>query len=328
VSEEAPSLDEVFAPIAAELRQLETRLESVKRPGFPQVALVVASILRPSGKRIRPALTLLTGRLYDRHPELVVAFATGVELLHTATLVHDDIVDGSLRRRNQPTALAEWNVGPALLAGDWLFANSCSIVASTGNQRVIQRFAETLMVICSGELDQLFSTQQGKMDITREEYFRRISAKTAALFEVATEGAAVLSGAPEHDVEALRAYGYHLGIAFQMIDDILDFIGDPEELGKPVGGDLAHGIVTLPTLAYLERSGEENVVHRYLQTRAPHYLTEAIEAVRTSPAIEEAYREAEAACGRALAALKGVSGTERALAALERLPVYLLRRKR
>lgn len=324
---QAPSLELLFAPIAEDLRQLEERLERVKRPGFSQMTPVVGSILSKAGKRIRPALSLLTGRLYNRHPELVVAFATGVELLHTATLVHDDIVDGSLRRRNQPTALAEWSVGPALLAGDWLFANSCSIVASTGNQRVIERFAETLMTICAGELDQLFSTQRGVVSITREEYLQRISAKTAALFAVATEGAAVLSEAPEREVEALRDYGYHLGVAFQMIDDILDFIGDPQELGKPVGSDLAHGIITLPTLWYLDHAGPENAVQRYLETRVPERLVEAIEAIQSSEAIGEAYREAEAACRRALEALAGVEGEASARTALEQLPTYLLWRR-
>jgi geranylgeranyl pyrophosphate synthase len=159
-------------------------------------------------------LTLLTGQLYPCDSDKIVSMAAAVEMLHTATLVHDDVVDGSLLRRGSPTLNAHWSPGATILTGDYLFARAADLAAQTDNVRVMQVFARTLMTIVSGELRQLFGDTTRRQ--TREDYFKRVYAKTASMFELATEAAGVLIGATEDEIVALRQYGHDLGIAFQI----------------------------------------------------------------------------------------------------------------
>ena len=171
--------------------------------------------------------------------------AAAVETLHNATLVHDDLIDNALVRRGMTTLNAVWNKGATVLAGDYLFARAAGFAAETENVRVVQLFAETLRIICEGELRQLFSARQWRQ--AKEDYYPRIFAKTASLFASATRSGAILGGASPEQEQALYDYGHHLGMAFQIVDDILDYSGDEATLGKPVGGDLRQGIVTLPS---------------------------------------------------------------------------------
>jgi geranylgeranyl pyrophosphate synthase len=243
----------MFDLIKDDLQRVETRLHDVPLRFDVDLRLVTEAIghlLDAGGKRIRPALTLLTGRLYPCEADKIISMAAAVEMLHTATLVHDDVVDGSLLRRGSPTLNAHWSPGATILTGDYLFARAADLAAQTDNVRVMQIFARTLMTIASGELRQLFGDATRRQ--TREDYFKRIYAKTASMFELATEAAGVLIGAAEDENLALRQYGHDLGIAFQIMDDVLDFIGDESPLGKPVASDLRQGIVTLPVIDYLE----------------------------------------------------------------------------
>jgi geranylgeranyl pyrophosphate synthase len=188
----------------------------------------------------------------------LISLAAAVEMLHTATLVHDDLIDGALLRRGNQTVNSRWSTGATVLMGDYLFARAAGLAAETDHVRVMAIFADTLMTICSGELRQIFDRHSvPQLDdeaawlAALERYDDRIHAKTASLFAAATEGAAILGGAPEAEVTALREYGRLLGIGFQIIDDVLDFRGDQRVVGKPLGSDLREGIVTLPVLYYL-----------------------------------------------------------------------------
>ena len=257
----------IFDLVKDDLRRVETRLHDVPLQSDPDLELVTEAIghlLDAGGKRIRPALTLLTGRLYPCDPDKIVSMAAAVEMLHTATLVHDDVVDGSLLRRGSPTLNAHWSPGATILTGDYMFARAADLAAQTGNVRVMQVFARTLMAIVSGELRQLFGDATRRQ--TREDYFKRIYAKTASLFELATEAAGVLIGAAEHEILALRQYGHDLGIAFQIMDDVLDFIGDESQVGKPVANDLRQGIVTLPVIDYLDAHPRDKRVDELLRS--------------------------------------------------------------
>ena len=257
----------IFDLVKDDLRRVETRLHDVPLQSDPDLELVTEAIghlLDAGGKRIRPALTLLTGRLYPCDPDKIVSMAAAVEMLHTATLVHDDVVDGSLLRRGSPTLNAHWSPGATILTGDYMFARAADLAAQTGNVRVMQVFARTLMAIVSGELRQLFGDATRRQ--TREDYFKRIYAKTASLFELATEAAGVLIGAAEHEILALRQYGHDLGIAFQIMDDVLDFSGDESQVGKPVANDLRQGIVTLPVIDYLDAHPRDKRVDELLRS--------------------------------------------------------------
>ena len=257
----------IFDLVKDDLRRVETRLHDVPLQSDPDLELVTEAIghlLDAGGKRIRPALTLLTGRLYPCDPDKIVSMAAAVEMLHTATLVHDDVVDGSLLRRGSPTLNAHWSPGATILTGDYMFARAADLAAQTGNVRVMQVFARTLMAIVSGELRQLFGDATRRQ--TREDYFKRIYAKTASLFELATEAAGVLIGAAENEILALRQYGHDLGIAFQIMDDVLDFSGDESQVGKPVANDLRQGIVTLPVIDYLDAHPRDKRVDELLRS--------------------------------------------------------------
>ncbi len=292
----------IFEPIEQELSLVEQQLKAIAEVAFPQLAQVLDYIMKRGGKRIRPALTLLAGKLCDYHQPPLIPMAAGVELLHNATLIHDDAIDDAPTRRGLPTVDSLWSDEVAILAGDYLFAKSAELVATTGNLRVIRLFAQTLMTICSGELDENFSS--GEMRQSRQQYYQRSGQKTASLFAAAAESGAVLSDVSEEAVQALRDYGYNLGLAFQIVDDILDFTGDEHELGKPVGADLLQGTLTLPVILLLERS-ENNPIKELLEGKDKEAnLKQAIEAIRNSSVIDESYAIAEDWTAKARQALE------------------------
>ena len=291
-------LSTIYEPIQEDLVRVEDRLRSVCEVDFPQLSKLLEHSLKSGGKRIRPALVLLSGKFYHYDPGYLLPMASAVEILHTATLVHDDTIDNSAVRRGRPTINKVWGEDKAILLGDYLLAKSQELVAETQNSRVVRLFAHTFMTISSGELNQAFNAFN--LDQTRQHYLQRISAKTACLISLATESGAILSQAPERSVEALKEYGHNLGIAFQIVDDILDFIGTEEEMGKPIGSDLAQGTLTLPAMLLLERYPEDNPVTRLFQNEARQKNIElAIELVRNSSIPEECYAIASDYCARA-----------------------------
>ena len=199
--------------------------------------------------------------------EKVAALAAAVETLHTATLVHDDLIDNALLRRGNPTLNAMWTSAATVLTGDYLFARAAAFAAETESVRVISIFAQTLMTICSGELNQIFGSDGGQPTATaREYYYQRIYSKTASLFAASAEAGALLGEAPQTEAQALRDYGHNLGMAFQIVDDVLDFAGSEGDLGKPIGSDLRQGIITLPTIHFLEDVIHDLKGHPHLRT--------------------------------------------------------------
>jgi octaprenyl-diphosphate synthase len=291
-------LSTIYEPIQGDLVRVEDRLRSVCEVGSPQLSKLLDYTLKNSGKRIRPALVLLSGKFYHYDLGCLLPMATAVEVLHTATLVHDDVIDNSLVRRGYPTVNKVWGEDKAILFGDYLLAKSQELVAETQNLQVIRLFAQTYMTLSGGELNQAFNAFN--LEQTRQQYLQRISAKTASLISLATESGAILSQAPERSVEALKQYGHNLGIAFQIVDDILDFIGTEEEMGKPTGSDLAQGTLTLPAMLLLERYPEDNPVRRLFQNEDRQKNIElAMELVRNSSIPQECYAVASDYCAKA-----------------------------
>jgi geranylgeranyl pyrophosphate synthase len=301
----------LLEPLAADLELVERKMHEPVHADYPMLTAVLQHLLGSGGKRLRPALALLAGSFYPTDQDKLASLAASVEMLHTATLVHDDLIDGALMRRGRTTLNARWNMGATVLTGDYLFARAAALAAETDNVRVMDIFASTLMVICSGELRQIFDRHelphldsQAAWEVALERYDQRILAKTASLFAAATEAAAVLGGAPEPHVRALKEYGQSLGTAFQIVDDVLDFQGNEDVLGKPVGSDLREGIVTLPVLYFMrERPDDVRVSAVVRDGKDDGLVDEVVDAIRESGATDKALERARAFVIRSQAAL-------------------------
>lgn len=315
---------QLYGPIQKDLALVDETLNSLREVDFPFLARMMDVVLSGSGKRLRPALVLLAGTFGDYRLDLLVPLAASVELLHTATLVHDDVIDNADTRRGRPTANSLFHNSSAVMLGDYMFAHAAELVARTGNIRVIRLFAHTLMVMAKGELGQDMRAYDSRQDV--QEYLNRIGGKTASLFATACEGGAIVADEPEEWITALRYYGYNLGIAFQIVDDILDFTGDEGEMGKPVGSDLLQGTLTLPSLLLLQRYPRDNPIHRFFADRRHEHVQQAVLMVRESDIPQESYRMARDYCGRALEAISILPSTE-ARRILEELTYYILERR-
>ena len=281
-------LSEIYEPIKDDLAEVEEGLRGIGIDDSPWLGELLGYALKGGGKRLRPALSILCAKFYDYNLPRLLPLAMAVELMHLATLVHDDTIDNSSVRWGRPTINKIWGMEKAVLLGDYLFAKSGELTARTENLHVIKLLPQTLMIITNGELAQ--SASAFKIEQAREHYFFRISCKTAALFIMATESGAVLSSAPKKSIKILHDYGHNLGIAFQIVDDILDFIGTAEEVGKPVGSDLLQGTLTLPAMMLVERYPRDNPVKRLFSGGdKEENITQAIDMIRNSNIIQECF---------------------------------------
>jgi len=291
-------LGAILNPIHEDLIKVGDSLESISEAHVDHLSELLGYNLGSSGKRIRSALTLLSGKFYNYDLDYLLPMAAAVELLHTVTLVHDDAIDKSAVRRGRPSVYAIWGEDKAVVLGDYLFAKAGELCASTENLRVIKLFSQTLATMSIGELNQ--AVNDFNLEQTREHYFDIVSKKTASLFVLATESGAILSQAPERSVKVLIDYGYNLGIAFQIVDDILDFTGTEEELGKPAGSDLAQGTLTLPAMLLSEYYPEDNLIKRFFEDRGNlENKKRVVDLIRNSPIVQECYDIANSYCAKA-----------------------------
>ena len=255
----------IYAPVQDGLARVDDRLRSLAETEISPVQPLLQYVTDAGGKRVRPAITLLAAQFHPHDEERPIIMASAVELLHLATLIHDDTVDNSPLRRGRATVSNTWSPHVAVLFGDYVFATSATFVCDTNNIWVIRRFSETIMELASGQLMEYFTSFDASQ--ARDIYQDRIYRKTASLFCSASESGAVLGEAPENEIQALRDYGYNIGMAFQVRDDLLDFQGDPLNLGKPVGSDLLNGVLTLPTIMLMERYPNDDLVQSLFQDR-------------------------------------------------------------
>ncbi len=288
--------------ITNDLTLVENRMREPDADRHEAVHDALLHLLNSGGKRLRPVVVLLAGKLLGADGRRAIDLAAAVEMLHTATLVHDDIIDGSLVRRGNPTLNATWSPGATILTGDYLFARAADLAAQTDSVPVMRLFSRALMTICNGELRQMFDVERRHID--RDDYYRRIYAKTASLFVLAAEASAALAAVGDETRLDLRTYGKELGLAFQIVDDMLDFVGDQDRVGKPLGSDLAQGLITLPTICFLEEFPDDRRVTDVLDgRRSPERVRIALEAVRESQAIGRASHEAKRHAALAQAAM-------------------------
>lgn len=304
--------------VADGLDLVEARMLADDQPRQSQLREAVEQLLASGGKRLRPTLVLLSGGLLGAEFDRSITLAAAIELLHTATLVHDDLIDGSQMRRGFPTLNATWDGGATVLMGDYVFAQAARLAAETGSLQIMEHFARTLSTIVNGELNQIFGTNASD---ARASYFDRAYAKTGSLFELASRGPALLAQADRSTEGRIAEFGRKLGIAFQIVDDVLDFTGSQQEVGKPVAGDLRRGLLTLPTICHLEIHPDQRPQVELLMGGAlvANDQERLIDAIRNSGAIEAALAEAAdlvSQCQQLLEQLPSERPENRALAEL------------
>ena len=315
-----------FTSVQDQLQFVETRIrEQAGDEHHPDLHSALDHLLAAGGKRIRPTLGLLVGNMLGAPEEKLITLAASVELLHTATLVHDDLIDGALLRRGMPTLNARWSPAATVLTGDFLFARAAKLAAETDYLPLMKLFADTLAVIVSGELTQLFSAHGM---IERKNYYQRIYAKTASLFEMSALAASMVATEDDDIRESMKTFGYEVGMAFQLMDDILDFTGDQTAVGKPIGSDLLNGLVTLPAIYYAEANPNDGDVMSLPNGgwKDTERVQRLVHAIRQSPAIAESMEEAHQAVCRALSALEE-SPASPEKEALEDLARFIVDRK-
>ena len=314
-----------LSPVTEEIKLVEERMRAQADEHHPDLRAALEHLLAAGGKRVRPTLSLLVGNMLGAPLEKLINLGAAVELLHTATLVHDDLIDGSLLRRGTPTLNARWSPPATVLTGDFLFARAAKLAADTDHLPLMKLFSETLATIVNGELTQMF-TSRGL--VNRDNYYNRIYAKTASLFEMTSRAAAMVSPAGEDTTEAMRDFGYQIGMAFQIVDDILDFNGDQNAVGKPLGSDLLNGLVTLPAIYFAEINPDDVDVVSLPNGGWTNNenMTRLVEKIRSSSCTKKAMIEAEQHVDRALARLEEMPAcAERD--ALENLAKYIVDRK-
>jgi geranylgeranyl pyrophosphate synthase len=314
-----------FSSVQDRLLLVEEKIRSRADGHNPTLAAALNHLLTSGGKRIRVVVTLLAGKMVGADPDRLITLAAAIEALHTATLVHDDLIDGALIRRGIPTLNAQWSPSATVLTGDFIFAQAAKLAAETDSIPVMRLFSETLATIVNGEITQLFSS---KWTVNRENYYRRIYAKTASLFETASAAAGLLAPVGTDEYELLRQYGYEIGMAFQMVDDILDFTGEQATMGKPVASDLRQGLITLPALYYLETNPEDQIFQEMLKQNFydEDSIGKLLISIRSSGAIQKSLEEANQAVMRGLLALNKLPDTPERQA-LQDLAYYIVERE-
>ena len=300
------SVQPFFDVIQADLAEVEQELLSTIKTPVSRAQDISAHLVQAGGKRLRPALYLLCargGRRYD--PVSSTALAVGLELIHMATLVHDDVIDNASTRRKRPTANVLWGNHQSVLTGDYLFAKAFSTISTHFENRVMKLLSEMVCALCEGEILQAagaFDPEQ-----TEDEYRVRVAKKTADFLAVSCQLGAMSAGMPPDDVQALWRYGYALGMAFQVTDDILDVTASAEQLGKPVGNDLRQGIITLPVIYALQHSSRREELRELIlkQDLDDADVQRGLEIVHATDAVSYSYQEVNRYLDEARAALPG-----------------------
>ncbi|HZW30756.1 MAG TPA: polyprenyl synthetase family protein [Isosphaeraceae bacterium] len=323
--ESRPRLADLYAPIAAELAHAERLFQAELQSRFPFVQHLVDHGADFQGKRLRPALVLLSGRACGRLTEAHPVLAAVVEMIHTATLVHDDVLDEAIVRRHAATVNAEWGNETAVLLGDYLFTHAFHLAASLESTRACRWIGHATNKVCEGEMQQVH--HRGNFELGEAEYFAIIEGKTAELTAVCCRLGASYAGAPEATVEALERYGRNLGIAFQIADDVLDIWGDERNTGKSLGTDLEKQKLTLP-LIYLLQLVEPEIaasLRRVLAEATADQRKHLRPYLETTGALDRAWQRAQQHVEQALDALHGLADSD-AKSVLRILAQYVVRR--
>jgi len=304
--EKAPSPDRFFRLIAPEMQAVEEEFERQARTNIQIIAHIGRYLHQTGGKRVRPALLILASKLFGEEIDAsVIRMATVMEFLHTATLVHDDIIDGAEMRRGHVSVSSQWGNDTAVLMGDWLYMTAYETALREENLAILATLTEATRKMTEGELIQL--TLLDNLQITEEQHLDIASRKTGYLFSASCRVGAILRGATPEQQEAMRTYGLNLGIAFQLVDDLLDFTADMAQLGKPVLSDLREGKVTLPLIRLLRDHPETEPLVRAAIQEPPGETSRAravLDLLGKYGELDRARREAHDYADRAREALR------------------------
>ena len=311
--------------VATEFEQVNRLIVAQLQSDVPMVENVGHYIVDAGGKRLRPLLVLLAASALGGCSQSHIKFAAIIEFIHTATLLHDDVVDLSSLRRGRPTANAEFGNAPSVLVGDFLYTRAFQLMVQLADMDILAHMADTTNTIAEGEVLQL--VRAGQAGTSEAQYIDVISRKTAILFAAACYGAAALSGASQAVRQAMHGFGLNLGIAFQMIDDVLDYEGDPATMGKNVGDDLTEGKTTLP-LIHAMREGtaaERDLVRNAIGARNAASIADVMAAVQRCGSLGYSRAQAQRYHDQALALLQQLPPSQ-GRDALERLTFLSIHR--
>jgi octaprenyl-diphosphate synthase len=313
-------LEDIRTLVRADLTAVDAMIRARLKSAVPLVDQVAEHIIAGGGKRLRPLLCVLAGRACGIETEKHIEAAAFIEFVHTATLLHDDVVDGSQKRRGRATANNIFGNQASVLVGDFVYSRAFQMMATVGSQRVMEIMSDATNVIAEGEVLQLMNAHDP--ETTEQRYLEVIYRKTGRLFEAGADVAAVLAGAPASQQAALARYGKHLGTAYQLVDDVLDYKSDPATRGKNLGDDLAEGKPTLPLLHALRHGNDEQraLIRLAIEQGGLAQLGPIVEAIEATGGLEYAAGFAKAETVQALAALEALPDTpySRALASLAR----------
>ena len=278
----------LFAEIKNDLKKVEKELLNHVESDVDLLTETSSHLLKAGGKRLRPAFALLAGKFNVYKLEKLMPLAVALELIHMASLVHDDVVDASMTRRGTPTVKANWGNKVSVHTGDFLFAKALLLVSTYDNPLISKVLAKVSVEMCQGEIQQIatsFDTEQNIKD-----YFYRIKRKTALLIAASCRLGATVSQAPDNEIKALSFYGHYLGMAFQITDDVLDLIGDTDEFGKQIGSDLRQGIITLPVIYAINNSKHGKMLKELIKKpkKTDDEIAYAIKIIQDSGGIDKA----------------------------------------
>jgi octaprenyl-diphosphate synthase len=310
LADRTPSLEPMVQLVAGDMNAVNGVILDRMRSEIPLIPELAGHLIAGGGKRMRPMLTLASARLLDYSGNRHYRLAAAVEFIHTATLLHDDVVDGSDLRRGKRTANVIWGNPASVLVGDFLFSRSFELMVEDGSLKVLKILSNASAVIAEGEVNQL--TAARRVDIGEDRYLDIINAKTAALFAAACKIAAVVAERPEAEEAALDAYGRNLGIAFQLVDDAIDYTSDAGTMGKDAGDDFREGKMTLPViLAHARGSAEDRKFWKDAvegRRDSDEDFAHAVDLVRATRAVDDTLARARHYGQRAIDALGGFSG--------------------
>ncbi|MDB2432596.1 polyprenyl synthetase family protein [Luminiphilus sp.] len=319
-------INDIRASVEADFARVNTLIIDQLYSDVDMVENVGQYIVDSGGKRLRPLLTLLAAASVGEVTEKHITFAAIIEFIHTATLLHDDVVDISTLRRGKPTVNSEFGNAPSVLVGDFLYTRAFQLMVQLDDMRILALMADVTNQIAEGEVLQL--VRAGDPETSREQYFDVIMRKTAILFAAACEGAVMLSGESDAVLAQMHSVGLNLGIAFQLIDDVLDYEGDPETTGKNVGDDLNEGKPTLPLIHAMSHASPEDaaLIADSIRQKSVENLEAIVALATTTGGIQETRRAAVEHCGRVSTALADLPATA-ARASLEKLAEFSIARE-
>ncbi|AIE60548.1 heptaprenyl diphosphate synthase component II [Bacillus methanolicus] len=314
----------MYSFLNSDLNIVEKELEETIQAKSPLLRQASLHLLQAGGKRIRPVFVLLAGKFGNYDINIIKNVAVALELLHSATLVHDDVIDDAQIRRGKPTIKAKWDNRIAMYTGDYILARSLELMTKIENPLAHKILSHTIVEVCIGEIEQIKDKYRFNQNL--RDYFRRIKRKTALLIAASCQLGAIAAGVDEEIHKKLFRFGYFVGMSFQITDDVLDFTGTEKELGKPAGGDLLQGNITLPVLFAMKDENIRKKIERVHENMGQEELKELLSIIKNSGAIERSLAVSDRYLEKALAILKELPDN-RAKKALRDIAKFIGKRK-